>query len=85
MNEGIYPVSGCLAVIDKEDKRIAALNRRKRTVNSLWIGSTQYVVGETMSLACKCEPYDMDEKKASEALPRMPTTKRSMLNDYSES
>nr|DAN22116.1 MAG TPA_asm: hypothetical protein [Bacteriophage sp.] len=29
--------------------------------------------------------FDMDEKKASEALPRMPTTKRSMLNDYSES
>ena len=38
-----------------------------------------------MSLISECEPPDMGKKKASEALPRMPTTKRSMLNDYSES
>lgn len=49
MNEGAYLVNGCLSVIDKEDKRIAVLNRRKRTVKSLWICSTRYV-GEVMPL-----------------------------------
>lgn len=85
MNDGAYIYKWFPAVTDKEDKRGCRFNRTKG--EPLIVKDWEYPIyrGDDVALYINASLWIWAKIKASEALPRMPTTKRSMLNDYSES